>query len=483
MKQNQLTGFPNNFLWGASTSAHQFEGAWNEDGKGLSTADIRKTPQGVTDYKIASDHYHHYMEDVALMAEMGFRAYRCSISWTRILPHGNDLVPNEKGLEFYDNLFDELLEHHIEPIVTIYHFDYPVSLIEQYGGWISRRSIDDYVHYCRILFERYGKKVKYWLTINEQNMMIVYGQSSVASLFYGEKIKERKTVMNINHHMCIAQARAMAIYHEMKLGGLIGPAPNITAIYPASNLPEDSLAAMNYSEFRNTLYLDLLVNGEYPSALWKYLSDRNWQPDILPGDMKTIADGKPDWIAFNYYFSECVRAYPKDKASQRSENTDDPNVTFMAQSGDKPKIAENVPNTSLPQTASHMAIDPVGLHIVLRMLWDRYRLPLIITDNGCGVPDTLESDQTIHDSYRIEFLEKHLLSCRKAIEEGVQLIGYCPWSAIDLVSTGEGCSKRYGFVYVNRDEFDYKDLRRIRKDSFYWYRDIIRANSLDADKQ
>ncbi len=453
-----LKEFPHDFLWGASTSAHQAE--------------------GITDYKIASDHYHHYKEDIALMGEMGFKAYRCSISWTRIYPNGNDEKPNEKGLAFYDHVFDECLKYGIEPIVTINHFDFPIHLIEEYGGWQSRRVIDDYVRYCQTLFEHYGKKVHYWLTMNEQSMMIVYGQSRVASLFYGEPIKSRKKVMDVNHIMCIAQAKVMKMYHDMNLGGKIGPAPNIVPVYAASNKPEDVLVTMNYNEFRNTLYLDLLVKGKYPKALWSYLEDCHWTPDIYEGDMEILANGKPDIIAFNYYFSECTQAY-QDEEEKVEEFND--NVTFMAQSGNKPRIAQQVANKNIQLTTSGMGIDPIGLRIVLRELSDRYELPLIITENGCGVKDVLEADGTIHDTYRIDYLKKHIEQLRLAIHEGVDLIGYCPWSAIDLVSTGEGIEKRYGFIYVNRSETDLKDMKRYRKDSFYWYKNVIATHGKCLD--
>lgn len=474
----KLKSFPDDFLWGASTSAHQVEGAWNEDGRGLSTVDLKKMPEGITDYKVASDFYHHYKEDIALMGEMGFKAYRCSISWTRIFPHGNDVIPNEKGLDFYDRVFDECLKYGIEPIVTINHFDFPVHLIEEYGGWTSRRVINDYVRYCQTLFERFGQKVHYWLTMNEQSMMIVYGQSRVASLFYGKPIESRKTVMNVNHIMCIAQAKVMKMYHDMNLGGKIGPAPNIVPVYAASCQPEDVLATMNYNEYRNTLYLDLLVKGKYPKALWSYLEDHDWTPDIDEGDMDILKEGKPDFIAFNYYFSECTEAY-KDESEELEKYND--NITFMAQNGNKPRIAKQVVNENIPLTTSGMGIDPIGLRIVLRELADRYELPLIITENGCGVKDTLESDGSIHDDYRIDYLRKHIEQLRLAIHEGVHLIGYCPWSAIDLVSTGEGISKRYGFIYVHRDEMDLKDMKRYRKDSFYWYKKVIASKGEDLE--
>ncbi len=308
--------------------------------------------------------------------------------------------------------------------------------------------------------------------------MIVYGQSRVASLFYGEPIKSRKKVMDVNHIMCIAQAKVMKMYHDMNLGGKIGPAPNIVPVYAASNKPEDVLATMNYNEFRNTLYLDLLVKGKYPKALWSYLEDHHWTPDIYEGDMEILANGKPDIIAFNYYFSECTQAYQDEE--ERVEEFND-NVTFMAQSGNKPRIAQQVANKNIPLTTSGMGIDPIGLRIVLRELSDRYELPLIITENGCGVKDVLEADGTIHDTYRIDYLKKHIEQLRLAIHEGVDLIGYCPWSAIDLVSTGEGIEKRYGFIYVNRSETDLKDMKRYRKDSFYWYKNVIATHGKCLD--
>lgn len=469
----KLKPFPKDFLWGASSSAHQVEGAWNEDGKGISTCDLKEMPEGVTDYKVASDFYHHYKEDIQLMSEMGFKAFRCSISWARIFPNGNDEQPNEKGLAFYDAVFDECLKYDIEPVVTVNHFDLPINLINEYDGWKSRRIIDDYVRYCKTLFERYGHKVHYWLTLNEQSMMIVYGQSKVASLFYGKPIEERKMVMDVNHTMCVAQAKAMKLYHDMNFDGKIGPAPNIVPVYAASNKPQDVLATMNYNEYRNLLYLDLLVKGTYPKALWSYLEDHQWQPDIYPGDMELLSAGKPDLIAFNYYFSECTQAY--QEVEDERENFDH-NVTFMAQKGVKPKIAQQVANENIPKTASGMGIDPIGLRIVLRELSDRYDLPLIITENGCGVKDVLEVDGSVHDGYRIDYLREHIKQLRLAIHEGVDLIGYCPWSAIDLVSTGEGISKRYGFIYVNRDEDDLKDMKRYKKDSFYWYQNVIASN-------
>lgn len=468
MDHIKVNGFPKDFLWGASTSAFQVEGAFDEDGKGLTTMDVKVTAPGITDVKVASDHYHRYKEDVALFAEMGFKAYRFSISWARIFPNGNDEQPNEKGLQFYDDLINELLKYGIEPIVTIYHFDLPLALQKQYGGWTSRKIIDDFNRYACILFKRYGDRVKYWLTFNEQNMLIVFGA------FLGMELESEKQKYDINHIMCLAQAKIMVSYHEMFPQGKIGPAPNITAIYPETNKPEDVLAAMDFDQLRNRLFLDVLCKGEYPKMMWKYFGDNNCAPTIEPGDMELLKSGKPDFIAFNYYGAKTVRYLPLNNEKNPLNDTED--ESYLTKATKTPGLAKVVNNENVKMTSYKMIIDPVGLRTTLRQLSERYELPLIITENGCGVKDTLEEGNIINDDYRIDYLKQHIKECKLAINEGLQLMGYCPWSAIDLISTREGCSKRYGFIYVNREEFDLKDLRRIRKKSFYWYKKVISTN-------
>ncbi|MXO79328.1 family 1 glycosylhydrolase [Paenibacillus sp. OT2-17] len=465
MKHNQLKAFPENFFWGASTSAYQVEGAWDEDGKGPSVIDMANHVEGVTDFKVTSDHYHMFKEDVALMAEMGFKAYRFSIAWTRIYPQGVGEV-NQKGIAFYSSLIDELIKYGIEPIVTMYHFDLPYAL-EKQGGWSKRETIDAFEQYAKTLFENFGDRVKYWLTINEQNMLILH-PGSIGTLDTSLENPQR-VLYQQNHHMLVAQAKAMVLCHEMLPDAKIGPAPNIGVIYPASSKPEDTLAADNYAAIRNWLYLDMAVFGRYNHIAWSYLVEKGYEPVIEEGDMDILAKGNPDFIAFNYYTSQTV-----------GESLDDGND--FSHTGDQHEIVgepgayRGSVNPNLQTTEFGWEIDPVGFRTTLRQIYSRYHLPLIVTENGLGAFDKLEEGDVVNDPYRIDFFKKHIEQIQLAITDGVEVFGFCPWSAIDLVSTHQGSSKRYGFIYVDREEFDLKDLRRIRKQSFYWYQKLISTN-------
>ncbi|MEK4455945.1 MULTISPECIES: glycoside hydrolase family 1 protein [unclassified Paenibacillus] len=465
MKHNQLKAFPENFFWGASTSAYQVEGAWDEDGKGPSVIDMANHVEGVTDFKVTSDHYHMFKEDVALMAEMGFKAYRFSIAWTRIYPQGAGEV-NQKGIAFYSSLIDELIKYGIEPIVTMYHFDLPYAL-EKQGGWSKRETIDAFEQYAKTLFENFGDRVKYWLTINEQNMLILH-PGSIGTLDTSLENPQR-VLYQQNHHMLVAQAKAMVLCHEMLPDAKIGPAPNIGVIYPASSKPEDTLAADNYAAIRNWLYLDMAVFGRYNHIAWSYLVEKGYEPVIEEGDMDILAKGNPDFIAFNYYTSQTV-----------GESLDDGND--FSHTGDQHEIVgepgayRGSVNPNLQTTEFGWEIDPVGFRTTLRQIYSRYHLPLIVTENGLGAFDKLEEGDLVNDPYRIDFFKKHIEQIQLAITDGVEVFGFCPWSAIDLVSTHQGSSKRYGFIYVDREEFDLKDLRRIRKQSFYWYQKLISTN-------
>lgn len=465
MKHGHLKAFDDSFLWGGSTSAYQVEGAWNEDGKGPSVIDIRAPREGITDYKVASGHYHRYKEDVALLAEMGFKAYRFSIAWTRIYPQGTGEL-NPKGLEFYSNLIDELLKYNIEPIVTMYHFDLPAAL-EREGGWSNRSTIDAFEAYASTLFEHFGARVKYWLTINEQNMMILHG-AALGTLQPGLQ-NPKKELYQQNHHMLLAQARAMILCKKMLPDAMIAPAPNISCVYPASSRPEDVLAAHNFSAIRNWLYLDMAVFGRYNSLVWSYLEEHGYTPVIEEGDMDILAAAKPDFIAFNYYSSSTVKA---SNPEQEEKGGMGDQQIVVGEAG----VYAGVGNDYLQRTEFGWGIDPEGLRMTLRQIYDRYQLPLIITENGLGAFDKLEEGDVVNDQYRIDYLRKHIEQCRLALADGVELFGYCPWSAIDLVSTHQGSSKRYGFIYVDREEFDQKQLRRIRKNSFYWYQKVISSN-------
>ncbi len=466
MFHKKLKDFPKNFLWGASTSAYQVEGAYNEDGKGLSVQDTKEPFPGTPDFKVSSDHYHHYKEDVALFAEMGFKTYRFSIAWTRIIPNGVGDV-NPKGIEFYNNLINELLSYGIEPLVTMYHFDLPDSL-QREGGWSNRETADAFVNYAKVLFENFGDRVKYWLTINEQNMMILHG-GAIGTVNDGVENIE-KELYKQNHHMMIAQAQTMKLCHSMCPKAKIGPAPNISSIYPASSRPEDILAASNQSSIRNWLYLDMAVHGRYNPIAWSYMVEKGIEPTIEDGDMEILKGGNPDFIAFNYY---CTGTAEESKIDDKEVSSQGGDQQIAV--GDL-GIYKGTSNPNLEKTQFGWEIDPIGFRNTLREVYERYNLPIIITENGLGAYDNVEENDTINDDYRIDYLRKHIQQARLAITDGVDLIGYCPWSAIDLISTHQGFKKRYGFIYVNRDEFDIKDLRRIRKKSFFWYKKVIETN-------
>ncbi|WP_322000259.1 glycoside hydrolase family 1 protein [Bacillus pumilus] len=467
MRYSTLAPFPKDFFWGGSTSAYQVEGAWNEDGKGPSVIDMRASyPEGTTDFKVASDHYHRYKEDVKMFAEMGLKAYRFSIAWTRIIPNGDGEI-NQKGIEFYHSLIDELRRYDIEPIVTMYHFDLPHAL-QVKGGWSNRATVDAFERYAKVLFQEYGEKVNYWLTINEQNMMILHG-SALGTLDPNLE-NPKKELYQQNHHMLVAQAKAMTLCHQMLPEAKIGPAPNIALIYPASPKPEDVLAAGNYNAIRNWLYLDMAVFGRYNNLAWAYMKEKDILPVIEEGDMDILKSAKPDFIAFNYYTSQTVEASKGDGKDEFARGGDQ-----HLKSGED-GVYKGGNNPFLSKNAFGWEIDPVGFRSTMREIYDRYQLPLIITENGLGAFDKLEEDGSIQDDYRIDYLEKHIEQIKWAITDGVEVFGYCPWSAIDLISTHQGCSKRYGFIYVNRDEFDLKDLKRIRKKSSYWYETLIQQN-------
>ena len=464
--------FKDNFLWGASTSAFQIEGAWNEDGKGLTSMDVRsfKKEDQIATTKVAMDHYHRFKEDVQLMKKLGMKAYRMSISWARIIPDGYGKI-NQKGIDFYNQLIDELVKNDIVPIVTLYHFDFPMELIKKYNGFASRECINDFVRYSKVCFENFGDRVKYWLTINEQNMLTLVGPV-IGTLMIPEGCTNvLKETYQQNHHMLVAQAKAMALCHEMLPGAKIGPAPNISLVYPASCKPEDVLAAQNYNAIRNWLYLDMAVYGVYNNLVWAYLEENDACPEFGEGDAEALKNGHPDFIGFNYYNTATV------EASDGTEKLD-PGADQQTARGEA-GVYRGYKNPNLPTTEFGWEIDPMGFRATIREMYSRYRLPMIVTENGLGAYDKLTEDGKVHDQYRIEYLRKHIEQIQLAITDGAEMMGYCPWSAIDLISTHEGMVKRYGFIYVDRDEFDLKTLDRYRKDSFYWYKKVISSNGED----
>lgn len=465
MHYAKLKAFPDGFLWGASTSAYQVEGAWDEDGKSPSIIDMYEHPKEYADFKIASDHYHRYREDIQLFAEMGLKAYRFSIAWTRILPNGTGEV-NPAGIAHYRDVILECRKHQIEPVVTMYHFDLPYCL-EEKGGWGNRETIDAFVNYAQVLFENFGSDVTYWLTINEQNTMILH--PGAIGLPKGGTLPSKKELYQQNHHLMLAQARAMKLCHEMCPRAKIGPALNLTAMYPETCRPQDAIAAHNWETLRCWNYADVPVFGWYHSLAWQYMQDRGIAPFVQPEDREILAGARPDFIAMNYYSTATIAASRGD-GSDISARAGDQQI-MLGEEG----VYRAAENPFVSKTKYGWVIDPSGFRYTLRKVYERYHLPILVTENGIGAPDVLE-DGKVHDDYRIDFIRQHIQAMQLAITDGVEMIGYCPWAALDVVSTHQGYQKRYGFIYVDRDEFDLKKLERIKKDSFFWYQNVIAEN-------
>lgn len=466
MEHKRLTPFPEDFLWGASTSAYQCEGANLTDGKGPSCQDVKELPPDTSDLTVCSDFYHRYKEYIALMAELGLKSYRFSIAWSRILPKGIGEI-NPKGIEFYHCVIDECLKYGIEPVVTMFHFDMP-QYLEQLGSWGNRDSISWFTEYARILFENYGRKVKYWLTINEQNMLTLIGPV-IGTLHIPENCENKlREIYQQNHHMLVAQAKVMELCHQMLPGAKIGPAPNISLAYPYSCNPKDIIAEENLNAIRNWLYLDVAVYGRYNHIVKAYLEQNDAFPEFGEDDEKTLKNAHPDFIGLNYYntvtVGESCNGKPED---QKKDQQGGYSVEGMYCSKNNP---------FLEKTQFGWEIDPVGFRTTLRMTYSRYHLPILVTENGIGAYDELTKDGKVHDNYRIDYYMQHIEQMRLAISDGVEMIGYNPWSAIDLISTHDGIKKRYGFIYIDRDEFDLKTMETYRKDSFYWYQELIRRN-------
>ncbi len=468
--------FPDNFLWGASSSAFQIEGAWDEDGKGMTVADYNSFKRSAkqADSKVASDFYHHYKEDIALMKELGMKIYRFSLSWARIIPAGDGEV-NEAGLAFYDKVINELCKNNIQPFVTLYHFDLPYALVEKYNGWEDRRCVYAFERYAKVCFERFGDRVKYWQITNEQNLMIRVDERM--NINEPDPWKADKMRAQMDYHMFLAHALATKACHEIVKDGKVGPAVSSTCTYPLTNKPEDVWAA-RMNDYMKTVYcLDMHYYGKYSGLYMRYLEERNIVPEMEDGDEKILQYGRPDYIAFNYYRTLCASYLPADAQHPIGMRIYRGNEVDFDQYG----YCRDEKNTNLAASEYGAQIDPMGLRIVLNDYYARYHLPLLITENGLGMADTLTEDGKVHDDYRIDYLRSHIQACALAMEDGVELMGYSPWSFEDLLSSHQGFRKRYGFVYINREDMDLKDLARIKKDSFYWYQKVIETNGGNLD--
>lgn len=477
--------FRKDFLWGGATAANQYEGAWNIDGKGPSVSDMctngsHTMPKRITPVfeegtlypsHEATDFYHHYKEDIALFAEMGFKTFRMSVAWTRIFPTGMETGPNEAGLAFYDLVFDECRKYGIEPLVTISHYEMPYALVEKYNGWEGRECIEYFMNYCRAIFDRYQDKVKYWLTFNEINSGTM-PMGSVLSLgtikgYSGpitevpDKPQERFQAL---HHQFVASAKAVKYAHEHYPQFKMGNMCIFATMYPYSCNPDDMIETQKQMQMTNWFTSDIHVRGEYPYYAERYFAEHNITIQMEQGDVEILKEGTVDFYTFSYYMSNCVSTDPEVNARSAGN------------------LMGGVKNPYLKASDWGWQIDPKGLRYTLNELYGRYGIPLMVVENGLGAYDKLEDDGSIHDGYRIDYLREHIKQMKEAVKDGVDLMGYTPWGCIDLVSASTGeMAKRYGFIYVDKYDDGTGDLSRRKKDSFDWYKKVIDSNGEDLD--
>ena len=476
--------FRKDFLWGGAVAAHQLEGAYNVDGKGLSIVDVvtagtREKKRRITDGIVsgeyypnheAIDFYHHYKEDIKLFAEMGFKCFRTSIAWSRIFPNGDETEPNEAGLQFYDKLFDECLKYGIQPVITLSHFEMPLHLVKKYGGWRSRKLIHFFVKFAEICFKRYKNKVKYWMTFNEINNQANFlNEESVyfnSGIQYAKEEKKEEVMYQAAHYELVASAQAVKVGHEINPDFVIGCMIAMCPIYPYSCKPEDILMAEKAMQKRY-YFADVHVKGEYPCNILKYWERKQFHIDITEEDLSILKQGCVDYIGFSYYMSFAI-----------DHKQNNPYYDYIEEE-------MLVKNPYVKASDWGWQIDPIGLRYSMNWFADRYCVPLFIVENGLGAYDKIEQDGTIADDYRIEYLREHIVQMKKAVEEdGIDLIGYTPWGCIDLVSAGTGeMDKRYGFIYVDKHNDQTGTLARSRKKSFYWYKKVIETNGENLDNQ
>lgn len=474
--------FPQDFLWGGGLAANQCEGAWDVDGKGDSVIDHltglmgeyksvhemnrgRKFTEVIDEEKYfypcheAIDFYHHFEEDLELFAEMGFKALRTSINWTRIFPKGNESEPNEKGLEFYDRLFDKMIELGIEPVITISHFEMPMYLFEKYGGWRSRELIDYYIRYCEVLFERYKGKVKYWLTYNELNHLHDNPEFA-GNVVVHEGEDTHQITYQASHYLFVASAKAKKLLLEIDSDAQLGCMLSLSTVYANTCKPEDEFA--NYQVKQDHYYFsDVFLKGFYPGYAKRKMKEHGVQLEMEDGDLELIQTYTVDYLAFSYYRSTTITA--------------DSDV-FQKSGG-----VLGIKNPHLETTPWGWQIDPVGLRYVLNETYDRYNVPLFIVENGLGFEDEVNGNGVVMDDYRVDYIRKHIEQIHEAIKDGVEVMGYLYWGPIDIISNSTGqMKKRYGFIFVDRDDDGNGTMKRSKKESFYWYKSVIGSNGESA---
>ena len=473
-----MAEFPSTFLFGGAIAANQCEGAYREDGKGLSVADFLTggtTSSRKPGFRLELDEntyyprhktidfYHRYKEDIALFAEMGFRCLRTSIAWTRIYPNGDDEKPNEAGLKFYDDLLDEMKKYGMEPVITISHFEMPAALVEKYNGWANYEMIAIFMKYVRTLFERYGNKVRYWIVFNEINAAVndIKGTHEYAihtGIHFKETDDRYRMVYQACHHQFVAVAKTVKLGHELMKDAMIGGMVAFIPSYARTCDPDDVMKTFTDNRKKGVFFLDVMSTGEYPYYFEAYLKKYGVQLDRKEEDLKLMKENTIDFVSFSYYMSLTSSAHPEK---------------YPVSDGN---VFQGLKNPYLAYSKFGWSVDPVGLRYSLNWLYDRYKKPLFIVENGYGDYDEV-IDGRIEDDDRIQYLNDHLRETAKAIEDGVDLIGYCSWGPIDLVSAGTGdMEKRYGYIYVDLNNKCEGTLARIRKKSFGWYKEVIATN-------
>ena len=479
--------FPADFLWGGATSAHQYEGGIADGTRGLSVPDMmtggsRTEPRYITDTILsecyypshqAVDFYCRYKEDIALYGEMGFKVFRMSINWARLFPTGEEQSPSKDGIEFYHNVFAECKKYNIEPLVTLSHYEMPYALAKKYKGWSSREVIPIFLHYCETVFREYGEEVRYWLTFNELNILLmgVYGNINGGGILPPGKKVAVGTAVKVDeswdnpqlryqavHNQLLASAQAVKMAHRLNPENQIGCMLLGRVAYPYTCKPEDVLKAQEVMRKANYYCGDVQVRGAYPSFSEKLWREEGVQIEVTEEDTKILKEGTVDFVSFSYYSSTTA--------------TNDPNVPIA--SGN---MMRGPGNPYLKTSQWGWTIDPEGLRWYMNELYDRNQKPLFIVENGLGAEDKLEKDEKIHDDYRIDYMRKHICAMMEAIEDGVELMGYTVWGCTDLISASTGeMEKRYGMIYVDKNNDGTGSLNRYRKDSFYWYQEVIRTN-------
>jgi 6-phospho-beta-glucosidase len=464
---SRVSKFSNNFLWGGAISANQAEGAWNIHGKGPAISDVIRNGivGGHFDGKVidgnyyasheAIDFYHRYQEDIALLAEAGLKCLRTSIAWSRIFPNGDDELPNEQGLQFYDDLFDELLRHGIKPVITMSHFEIPLNLITKYDGWKNRKLIGFFEKYAETILKRYKNKVKYWMHFNEINHFHTIPLAAGGILINDEETK-LQDIYQASHHVFVASAKAVKLCHEIIPDAMIGAMLSLSPIYPYTCDPEDIFDSYQLRR-RSLFYSDVMIRGYYPSYVKRIWEEHHIHVEIEAGDLELIKENTVDYLGFSYYRSSTHKA----------------GMPILGNTGG----IIGLDNPYLEKTAWGWTIDPKGFRYVCNELYDRYQIPLFIVENGFGANDEISENGEIIDDERINYIQKHLVELNEAILDGCEILGYTWWGPMDIVSAGTGeMKKRYGFIYVDKNNDGTGSLNRKKKKSFYWYKNVIETN-------